>query len=78
MLVIYLFNCCINFYINVYNVVMVIFEILGEFLLKFCLVNIMGNENYIIIKKLRIYLYVMFFFYKEIGEIIRGEVIFLF
>lgn len=76
MLVIYLFNCCINFYINVYNVVMVIFEILGEFLLKFCLVNIMGNENYIIIKKLRIYLYVMFFFYKEIGEIIRGEVIF--
>lgn len=78
MLVIYLFNCCINFYINVYNVVMVIFEILGEFLLKFCLVNIMGNENYIIIKKLRIYLYVMFFFYKEMGEIIRGEVIFLF
>lgn len=76
MLVIYLFNCCINFYINVYNVVMVIFEILGEFLLKFCLVNIMGNENYIIIKKLRIYLYVMFFFYKEMGEIIRGEVIF--
>lgn len=76
MLVIYLFNCCINFYINVYNVVMVVFEILGEFLLKFCLVNIMGNENYIIIKKLRIYLYVMFFFYKEIREIIRGEVIF--
>ena len=72
---IYSFNRCTNFYINVYNVVMVAFEILGELSLKLCSVNTMGNENHTITKKLRTHPYVTFPSHKEVGETTRGEAI---